>query len=31
VLVVSLDRLVPALRRAAAAVPDGPRASAFAA
>jgi Nuclease-related domain len=31
VLVVSLDHLVPALRRAAAAVPDGPRANAFAA
>ena len=31
VLVVSLDHLVPALRRAAAAVPNGPRANAFAA
>ena len=31
VLVVSLDQLVPALRRAAAAVPDGPRPSAVAA
>jgi nuclease-like protein len=31
VLVVSLDCLVPALRRAAAAAPDGPRASALAA
>jgi hypothetical protein len=31
VLVVSLDHLVPALRRAAAAAPDGPRESAFAA
>jgi hypothetical protein len=31
VVVVSLDHLVPALRRAAAAVPGGPRAAAFAA